>query len=82
MLTLYIKPGCSYCAKVLAEGAVMGIEFDTRNVADPGVTEELVERGGRPVTPFLIDDETGRSMYGSNEIIAYLHERFKEGQVG
>lgn len=60
----------------------MDIDFDERSVNDPGVMEELVERGGQPKTPFLIDDEAGRSMYGSDEIIAYLHERFKEGPVG
>lgn len=46
------------------------------------MTEELVERGGRARTPFLIDSESGTSLYGSDEIIAYLHERFKEGHVG
>lgn len=76
MLTLYTKPGCPFCAKVLTEGAVMGIDFNERSVGDEGVTEELVEKGGYAKTPFLIDDETGKSMYGSEEIIAYLHERF------
>lgn len=81
MLTLYTKPGCPFCAKVLAEGALMNIKFDERSVADPGVTEELVERGGHAKTPFLIDLASGTSMYGSDEIIAYLHERFKNGPV-
>jgi glutathione S-transferase len=81
MLTLYTKPGCPYCAKVLTEAVVMGIEFDERSVAEPGVVEQLVERGGHAKTPFLMDSETGKSMYGSDDIITYLHERFKEGPV-
>lgn len=77
MLTLYTKPGCSFCAKVKEEGKFLGIEFDERSVADPGVVEELLKKGGKPQTPFLIDDETGVSLYGSDAIIAHLHERFK-----
>ena len=77
MLTLYTKPGCPFCAKVLEEGAFLGITFDERSVGDPAVVEELIERGGKAQTPFLIDGETGVSLYGSDQVIAYLHERFK-----
>ncbi len=34
MLTLYVKTGCPYCAKVLAAGEELGFEFNLKNVAD------------------------------------------------
>ncbi len=76
MLTLYVKSGCPYCAKVLIEGATLGIDFEEKNIADPAVSEELIARGGKRVTPYLVDSETGKEMYESDDIIEYLHERF------
>lgn len=74
MLTLYVKTGCPYCAKVLAEAALLNIEFDQRNVADPGVAEELIARGGKLQAPYLVDAERGTEMYESDDIIAYLQD--------
>jgi glutaredoxin 3 len=76
MLTLYVRTGCPYCAEVLEEGLARGIEFDTKNIANPTNEKELEERGGKVQAPYLIDSETGREMYESEDIIAYLHERF------
>lgn len=76
MLTLYVKPGCPFCGRVLEEGKFMGLTFDEKRVTDEGVTEELVEKGGKKQVPYLIDDEAGVSLYGSDEIIAHLHSRF------
>lgn len=76
MLTLYVKTGCPYCAKVLIEAAMLDIEFDERNVADPKVAEELVARGGKLQTPYLVDEERGVSLYESEAILDYLHATF------
>jgi len=77
MLILYTKPNCSFCDRVKEEGAHLGIEFNERNAADEGIIEEIVEKGGKRQVPFLVDDEAGVSLYGSDEIIAHLHVRFK-----
>ena len=77
MLTLYTKPDCSFCETVKKEAGDMGIELTERSVADEGVIDELVEKGGRRQVPFLMDEEVHTSMYGSDEIIAHLHARFK-----
>lgn len=76
MLTLYTKPGCPYCARVLEEGRFLGLTFNERSVADEGVVEELVAIGGERHVPYLIDDEAGVSLYGSDEIVKHLHKRF------
>lgn len=76
MLTLYVKTGCPYCAKVLKAGEEMGIEFDLKNSADPAVVEELIARGGKRQFPYLVDSETGTEMYESEDIVDYLHQRY------
>jgi glutathione S-transferase len=76
MLTLYVMTGCPYCAKVLAAGEELGIEFDLRNIADPGVGAELTEKGGKRQTPYLVDDARGVALYESDDIVRYLHENY------
>lgn len=77
MLTLYVKSGCPYCAKVLIEGAALNVDFTEKNIASDEVATELEARGGKVQTPYLVDDEREVEMYGSDEIVAYLHEHFR-----
>jgi glutaredoxin len=76
MPTLYVKTGCPYCAKVLDAAEGLGIELDTRNIADDAVAEELVARGGKRQVPYLVDEEGGVEMYESDAIVAHLNSRF------
>jgi glutathione S-transferase len=76
MLTLYVKTGCQYCAKVLAAGEEMNLKFNLKNVADPGIADELVAVGGKKQEPYLIDSETGLAMYEAKLIVSYLHEHY------
>jgi glutaredoxin len=76
MLTLYIKTGCPFCAKVLAAGKELGIEFDEKNIADPAIAEELIQRGGKRMVPYLVDSDENMEMYESDDIVAYLHKNF------
>ena len=43
--------------------------------------DELVERGGRMMVPYLIDPNTGIEMYESNDIVAYLYATYGDGNV-
>jgi glutaredoxin 3 len=81
MLTLYVLPGCPYCARVLEAGEELGLEFDLHSINDPGVEDELEARGGERKVPFLIDTENGEMLYESKAIVTYLHERFKKDPV-
>lgn len=76
MLTLYVKTGCPYCAKVLAAGEELGIDFDLKNSIDPTVVEELIARGGKRQFPYLVDSENGTEMYESDDIVEYLHQHY------
>lgn len=71
-MTLYIKTGCPYCARVLTAADELGIELLLRNIADPTVIEELVARGGKLQTPYLWNEATGSGMYESDAIVAHL----------
>ena len=76
MLILYVRTGCQFCAKVFRAGEELGIEFNVKNVADPGVTEELIKRGGKKQMPYLVDSDAGVEMYESDAIVEYLHQNF------
>ena len=76
MQILYMRPGCPYCAKVLIEAATLGIEFDERNINNPTIETELIEKGGKRQVPYLFDPATGTGMYESTDIIEHLHATF------
>lgn len=75
MLILYIKTGCAYCARVLAAGVDLNLEFSLKNVADEAIAKELISRGGKKQMPYLVDTDTGIEMYESEDIISYLREK-------
>lgn len=52
------------------------ISLDIKNVADEGVEQELIEKGGKRQVPYLVDDAHGVAMYESDAIIDYLHETY------
>ena len=78
MLTLFYKPTCPFCQRVLGEVEEMGIKLNLKDIsADSVALEELIEKGGKKQVPFLEDDERGVTMYESGDIIAYLQEHYK-----
>jgi glutaredoxin 3 len=76
MMTLYVKNGCQYCAKVLAVAKELGITFEQMNIADDAVAAELIARGGKRQVPYLVDSDTGKEMYESDDIAAYLRTKY------
>lgn len=86
MITLYVKTGCPYCAKVLAAFNELDIPFEEKNIADPGVVEELKAEGGKRqvpyldddnMTPYILDDDV--AMYESDSIVNYLTKKYGKG---
>ena len=72
-LTLYYRPTCPYCRKVLAYMEQDGIELPLRDIsADEDARATLVEVGGMQQVPCLFVD--GTALYESDNIIAYLKE--------
>ena len=78
MLTLYYKPGCPYCRRVLATISRLELDPDLKDINEAVYAEELDARGGKLQVPYLIDSDTDTEMYESDVIIAYLEERFEK----
>ena len=82
MLKLYEYEGCPFC-RLVRETLT---ELDLDAVIHPcprGGTRwrpEAERIGGRQQFPLLVDDNTGRTLYESSEIIAYLRENYGEGR--
>ncbi|MEK7132478.1 MAG: glutathione S-transferase N-terminal domain-containing protein [Patescibacteria group bacterium] len=77
-MILYIKTGCPWCMKVLDYAKKHGIEFELKNIATPGVAEELIARGGKRQVPYLADANNAVEMYESADIVEYLQKRLVE----
>jgi glutaredoxin len=79
MITLFLKTGCPFSAKVLAVVDAYQIPFAEKNIGDDGVWEELVALGGKHQVPFMVDGDI--MMYDSGAINEYLEKKFKtEGE--
>lgn len=78
MLTLYVKTGCPFCAKVRNAIEELGIEdqVEEKNIKDESVVDELMELGGQRMVPFLVDSEREVQMYESDDIVTYLKEHY------
>lgn len=80
MLTLYYKPTCPFCQRVLGEAEAMGVSFDLKDISsDDVLAQELIDKGGKRQVPFLVDNERGESLYESSDIIDYLNEHYSNG---
>ena len=75
-LILYTRPGCPFSAKVLLEAAVLGIDLTELSTRDPEVLKELIEKGGKEQTPYLVDMKNNVSLYESDAIMEHLHQYF------
>lgn len=84
LLELYEYEACPYCRKVREAMTELDLAFITR-VSPKGAKEkrEFVKaRGGKEQFPYLVDPNTGRELYESEEIIAYLYKTYGKGARG
>ena len=71
-LTLYFKPSCPYCQKVVRYMDENQIALDMCDILESSNRDDLVKIGGKNQVPCLVIN--GEAMYESNDIIAYLKE--------
>lgn len=83
MLQLYDIENCPYCR--LAREALTELDLDAEIYPCPKSGDryrpEVVRRGGKAQFPYLVDPNTGREMYESLDIVAYLYETYGERPV-
>ncbi len=76
MITLYTKTNCVFSTMIIHELEELGVPFEEKDVADPGIADELVARGGELQTPYLVDTEAGVEMYNSAPIMEHLLRQY------
>src|SRR5262249_10891025 len=76
-LTLYNMEGSPYCRKVREALSELDLEHIVRNLPKGSPKRrELAQRGGKVQVPYLVDPNTGREMYESDDILAYLEREY------
>ncbi|HJL16402.1 MAG TPA: glutathione S-transferase N-terminal domain-containing protein [Sandaracinaceae bacterium LLY-WYZ-13_1] len=72
-LVLYQYEGCPFCRKVRERLHELDLVHLVQNVARGSARRPALEElGGKVQVPFLVDPNTGTSMYESDAIVAYL----------
>jgi glutathione S-transferase len=81
-LELYEFEACPFCRKV--REALTQLDLDALVLpcpkGGPRFREEVRRRGGKYQFPYLVDPNTGKEMYESDEIVSYLYERYGAGR--
>ena len=82
-LELYDFEGCPYCRKVREALCMLDLEVWVRPCpkGGPRFREEVKTRGGKYQFPYLVDANTGKEMYESDDIVAYLFQEYGAGSV-
>jgi glutathione S-transferase len=80
-LELFEFEACPFCRKVREALSVLDLEAVIRPCpkGGPRFREEVRRRGGKTQFPYLVDPNTGKEMYESAEIVAYLFGRYGAG---
>jgi glutaredoxin 3 len=82
MLTLYYKPTCPFCQRVIQMAENLKVELEMKDISeDEAALQELIEKGGMKQVPFLVDSEKAVSMYESSDIIDYIRENYASSKV-
>lgn len=77
MLTLYYKPSCPFCQRVLQMAENLNVNLELKDVTESEeIMNELIEIGGQKQVPFLVDSEKNVKMYESSDIIEYMREGY------
>jgi glutathione S-transferase len=83
LLELYEFESCPFCRKV--REALTVFDLDARIYPSPPegtrYRPEAIKLGGKAQFPLLIDPNTSRQMYESNEIIKYLADTYGDGSI-
>ena len=83
LLELYEFESCPFCRKV--RETLSELDLDAKIFpCPPGGTRfrpVAIERGGKKQFPFLVDPNTGRELYESDEIIRYVSTEYADGVV-
>ena len=82
-LELYEFEACPYCRKVREALSILDLNAMIYPCPKQGprFREEVKRRGGRSMFPYLVDPNTGKEMYESDDIVAYLFLQYGAGEI-
>lgn len=82
-LELYEFEGCPYCRKVREALTALDLEALIYPCPKGGARfrDVAIEKGGKAMFPYLVDPNTGKAMYESSDIVAYLYGEYGAGAV-
>ncbi|KAL5545833.1 hypothetical protein UlMin_005520 [Ulmus minor] len=82
-IEIYEFEGCPFCRKVREIVAVLDIDvlFYPCPRNGPNFRPKAVQLGGKQQFPYMVDPNTGVSMYESDDIIKYLADKYGDGKV-
>jgi len=82
-LELYEFEACPFCKKVREAITILDLDVKVYPCPKNGTTwrPRVLESGGKLQFPFLVDKNTGKSMYESDAIVKYLFETYGHGRV-
>lgn len=78
-LTLYYRPFCPYCHRVLEAAKKLNVALDLKNLQeDPEALKKLKELTGKTQVPCLVVD--GKPMLESEDIVRWLERNQASSQ--
>jgi glutathione S-transferase len=82
-LELYEFEACPFCRKVREALSILDLEAIVYPCPKGGPTyrPRVRAQGGRELFPYLVDPNSGKSMYESNDIVTYLFTEYGDGRV-
>jgi glutathione S-transferase len=82
-LELYEFEACPYCRKVREALSALDLEAMIYPCPKEGprFRPEVIRRGGKAQFPYLIDPNTKKQLYESNDIVTYLFTEYGDGRV-
>ncbi|CAI6010175.1 unnamed protein product [Closterium sp. NIES-65] len=82
-IEIYEFEGCPFCRKVREMVSVLDLDvlFYPCPVDGPTYRPKAIEMGGKRQFPYMVDPNTGVSMYESDEIIKYLANTYGNGSI-
>lgn len=82
-IEIYEFEGCPFCRKVREIASILDLDVlyypCPRN--GPQYRLKVLQLGGKQQFPYMVDPNTGTSMYESDEIINYLVQKYGDGTV-
>ena len=82
-LILYEFEACPFCRRVREALSMLDLEAEIRPCPRNGARfrPEVTTKGGKAQFPYLVDPNTGESMYESEAIVNYLFAKYGAGEV-